>query len=315
MAKKKLTPEIISVSLNISPVNYFPKEHEYWLGDKQLNGITGMIGRQLFPDKYKDIPEAVLKKAAKRGSNIHDDCDAADSFGIINSPEAGDYLNKRTKLGFEHLSSEYIVSDEVCFATPIDKVFIKDGMVFLADIKTTYKLDEEYVAWQLSICEKWFKELNPNLEIGGLYAIWIRNGKVVFKEVDRIPIEEVNRLLECEINGEGYRGEEIIPQLPEEVNESLRVVSDFEALIVQKENEAKLLKEQRDKYLEVIETAFRSSGIKSWETENMKISLVDSTEKRTFETKRFVEENPELAEKYYKTTETKGYIKITLRNK
>ena len=315
MAKKKLTPEIISVSLNISPVNYFPKEHEYWLGDKQLNGITGMIGRQLFPDKYKDIPEAVLKKAAKRGSNIHDDCDAADSFGIINSPEAGDYLNKRTKLGFEHLSSEYIDSDEVCFATPIDKVFIKDGMVFLADIKTTYKLDEEYVAWQLSICEKWFKELNPNLEIGGLYAIWIRNGKVVFKEVDRIPIEEVNRLLECEINGEGYRGEEIIPQLPEEVNESLRVVSDFEALIVQKENEAKLLKEQRDKYLEVIETAFRSSGIKSWETENMKITLVDSAEKRTFETKRFVEENPELAEKYYKTTETKGYIKITLRNK
>ena len=54
------------------------------------------------------------------------------------------------------------------------------------------------------------------------------------------------------------------------MNESLKVVSDFEALIVQKENEAKLLKEQRDKYLEVIETAFRSSGIKSWETENMK---------------------------------------------
>ena len=143
----------------------------------------------------------------------------------------------------------------------------------------------------------------------------MRNGKVVFKEVERIPIEEVNRLLECEINGESYRGEGLIPQLPEDVNESLRVVSDFEALIVQKENEAKLLKEQRDKYLEVIETAFRSSGIKSWETENMKITLVDSAEKRTFETKRFAEENPDMAEKYYKTTETKGYIKITLRNK
>ena len=47
----------------------------------------------------------------------------------------------------------------------------------------------------------------------------------------------------------------------------------------------------------------------------MKITLVDSAEKRTFETKRFVEENPDMAEKYYKTTETKGYIKITLRNK
>lgn len=302
-------------ALNISQVNYFPDEHEYWLGSIKLKGITGMIGRQLFHDKYKDIPEAVLKKAAERGSNIHDDCDAADSFGITNSKEAGDYLNKRIKLGFDHLDSEYIVSDNKYFATPIDKVFFKEGKVFLADIKTTYKLDEEYVSWQLSICEKWFKELNPDLEIGGLYAIWIRNGKVVFKEVERIPIEEVNRLLECEINGESYRGEELIPQLPEDVNESLRVVSDFEALIVQKENEAKLLKEQRDKYLEVIEAAFRSSGIKSWETENMKITLVDSAEKRTFETKRFAEENPDMAEKYYKTTETKGYIKITLRNK
>ena len=321
MAKKKLTPEIISVSLNISPVNYFPKEHEYWLGDKQLNGITGMIGRQLFPDKYKDIPEAVLKKAAKRGSNIHDDCDAADSFGIINSPEAGDYLNKRTKLGFEHLSSEYIVSDEVCFATPIDKVFIKDGMVFLADIKTTYKLDEEYVAWQLSICEKWFKELNPDLEIGGLYAIWIRNGKVLFKEVKRVPIEDVNRLLDCEINGVIYSDNSDnsesseIQALPEELNKSLILVQDFEALIVQKEREAKELKELRDKYVEVIESAFKESGIKSWETEKMKISLVDSTEKRTFDSKRFAEENAELAEKYYKVSNVKGYVKITLKNK
>ena len=133
-------------ALYASPVTYFPDEHEYWLGSIKLNGITGMIGRQLFPDKYKDIPEAVLKKAAERGSNIHDDCDAADSFGTINSKEAGDYLNKRIKLGFDHLGSEYIVSDNKYFATPIDKVFFKEGKVFLADIKTTYKLDEEYVS-------------------------------------------------------------------------------------------------------------------------------------------------------------------------
>lgn len=36
------------------------------LGEKQLQGVTGMIGRQLFPDKYKDIPDFVLKKAAAR---------------------------------------------------------------------------------------------------------------------------------------------------------------------------------------------------------------------------------------------------------
>ena len=39
------------------------EDHEYWLGDKRLTGITGIISRQLFPDKYKAVPEKVLKAA------------------------------------------------------------------------------------------------------------------------------------------------------------------------------------------------------------------------------------------------------------
>lgn len=38
------------------------------LGEKQLQGITGMISRQLFPDKYKDVPDFVLKRAAEKGA-------------------------------------------------------------------------------------------------------------------------------------------------------------------------------------------------------------------------------------------------------
>ena len=44
-----------------SHVLFNPDEHTYQLGDKELRGITSVIGRQLFPDKYRDVPEDVLR--------------------------------------------------------------------------------------------------------------------------------------------------------------------------------------------------------------------------------------------------------------
>ena len=42
------------IELVKSGVVFNEENHTYFLGDKQLSGITGMIKRQLFPDKYKE---------------------------------------------------------------------------------------------------------------------------------------------------------------------------------------------------------------------------------------------------------------------
>ena len=54
-----------------SPVVYNDIDHTYTLGDTTLKGITGMIGRQLFPDKYSNVPEGLLRSAAEKGKAIH----------------------------------------------------------------------------------------------------------------------------------------------------------------------------------------------------------------------------------------------------
>ena len=59
------------IELVKSSVVFNEENHTYMLGEKQLQGITGMISRQLFPDKYKDVPDFVLKRAAEKGSLIH----------------------------------------------------------------------------------------------------------------------------------------------------------------------------------------------------------------------------------------------------
>ena len=59
------------IELVKSAVVFNEENHTYLLGDKLLQGITGMISRQLFPNKYKDIPEFILKRAAEKGSFMH----------------------------------------------------------------------------------------------------------------------------------------------------------------------------------------------------------------------------------------------------
>ena len=56
------------IELVKSSVVFNEENHTYMLGEKQLQGITGMISRQLFPDKYKDVPDFVLKRAAEKGA-------------------------------------------------------------------------------------------------------------------------------------------------------------------------------------------------------------------------------------------------------
>ena len=70
-----------------SNVIFNQEQHTYTLNGVLLIGITGMLKRQLFPDKYKDIPEYILNKAAEYGSMIHEVLELVDDIGIEHSSQ------------------------------------------------------------------------------------------------------------------------------------------------------------------------------------------------------------------------------------
>ena len=47
------------------------ERHTYTLNGKPLMGITGILHKYIFPDKYSNIPQAILDRAAERGHEIH----------------------------------------------------------------------------------------------------------------------------------------------------------------------------------------------------------------------------------------------------
>lgn len=297
------------VELVKSSVVFNEENHTYMLGEKQLQGITGMVSKQLFPDKYKDIPDFVLKKAAEKGSLIHDQCRFADTTGLPpESIEAENYISMRVNAGYKALANEYTVSDNKYFASNIDCVWVKNDRVSLGDIKTTQYLDEEYLSWQLSIYAYLFELQNPLLKIDKLFGIWVRGDKYKLVEIPRKTDEEVKKLMECEIKGERY-----LPNLPVPSDNKSLIPMQLVNTIIGIEEELAALTEFQKKYKEELKTAMRENGVKSWDSGRLRVSYTPSSMGKSFDTKKFQEDHPELYSKYLKVFAKSDSIRVTIR--
>lgn len=159
------------IQLAQSAVVFNEVDHTYNYLGNFLSGVTSLLHRTLFADKYNGIDPAVLAKAAAYGHNIHEQIELVDTLGVESqTPAVQSYLQMKADLGLTTLANEYLVSDEEYIASSIDIIF--DDLT-LADIKTTSRLDMEYLSWQLSMYAYLFERQNPSLKVPRLLAIWL----------------------------------------------------------------------------------------------------------------------------------------------
>lgn len=296
------------IELIKSSVVFNEENHTYFLGDKQLEGITGMIGRQLFPGKYKDVPEFILKRAAEKGGRIHAQCQFADATGITEGIEAENYISERVSAGFEAIANEYTVSDNEFFASNIDCVWCRDDRVSLADIKTTYSLDKEYLSWQLSIYAYLFELQNPSLKVDQLFGIWLRGNKSELVPIERKPDAEVKKLMECEIKGEQYMPTEVVP-----ANDQQLLSAQLVNAIIDIEEQASYVSSIQKNYKEKVKAAMKEYNVKVWDAGRLRVSYTPPSESSSFDTKKFQAEHPDLYSQYLKTVTKADSIRITIR--
>ena len=288
-----------------SGVVFDAASHTYTYEDRTLSGITSLLKRQLFPDMYADIDPEVLQRAADRGTLVHQACELADEGFEVDTPEAVNYLKLKEENDLFFEQSEYLVSDNEHYASCIDKVYrISDDTFCLADIKTTYSLNKEYVTWQLSIYAYLFELQNPGAKVDAIYAIWLRDDKSNMVLLNRKPNEEVATLLSCDAQGIQYT-----PQTA-----SLPVLtSEAEQLIVDIEAQIKQLEEQKNNLREGIMRAMVQAGIYSWKGDQVSITRKTASTRKTFDTKRFEKEYPELYNQYVKETLTSEVLQIKIK--
>ena len=172
--------EITRIELKDSEVLFNKELHEYWLEGKQLSGITGMLQRQLFPNEFDGIPEAMLQEAAKYGTEVHESIEAFDTCWINDgTQEVQDYITLCNENNLVHERSEYTVTDGKDWASNIDKVYRSSNSTFsIGDIKTYGTMTSEKIEkarWQLSIYAYFFELQNKGARVEKLFIIHIRN--------------------------------------------------------------------------------------------------------------------------------------------
>ena len=306
-----MTAETKKITLNVPRVTFIEESHQYFIGKKELKGVTGTLIKKAFPDTYKNIPEAVLKKAAERGGLIHN---TFETFCSIFDADIKKYPNPTEELQAFHsmlvafdlhyVASEYLVTDGENFASAIDGIFAdKEGNIYLVDYKTTATLHYDNVSLQLSIYAKWFEEQNPDLKVKEIVCMWFKNGQSKFQPLPRVADYQIDDLINA------YLADDTDYQYKVEVPEQFSALEQEYRLITARMDALKI---KQDELKEKIMKMMEANKQKSIKTQFASYSYVESTTKRTLDTKLFKEKYPNAYEKLTKVSISKPSIRIKL---
>ena len=142
-------------------ISFDKQTHTYTNDGRLLLSVTEVIKRYVFPDLYSNVPDEVLAKAAERGTATHAIIEKYIKGTLTNEEyeenksDVDAFVNEIDKRHLFLGQSECIVSDSELLAGTIDIIGLfnegKGERVIIADIKTTSKLNIEYLQWQLSL--------------------------------------------------------------------------------------------------------------------------------------------------------------------
>ena len=284
------------IELKDSGVLFNKERHEYWLGNRQLSGITGMLQRQLFPDEFNNVPEEALKEAARYGTEVHESIEAFDSSWINDgTQEVLDYISLCQENNLVHERSEYTVTDGENWASNIDKVYRSSDDTFsLGDIKTYGTMTPEKLEkarWQLSIYAYFFELQNKGAKVDRLFILHIRNKA------------KQDGTFDHDLQGKQFVNPYSIP-------DKYRKQEDYIRRLIQTKNETEArLSEIKSEILEDME----SKGVKTWDTGTMRLTRKLPTTRLSFNATQFKADHPELDySPYERTSNVSGSLMIAV---
>lgn len=286
--------------------------HIYYTVDgKPLIGVTSLMKKHGLSPDYSMVPPEVLERAAERGTAVHRALQSYDDGDtVVFDATVKAYAKAMSMKGLQVIASEYLVSDGECVASSIDKV-LADGS--LADVKTTAEPHYDSVRRQLSIYKHLFEAQNPGLKVPHIYLIHVRNARVKIEELEPVDDAEVRRLLDCERDGLPYAPETqengLIPLDPSEEVQLVRLEREMADLAAKTAE----LKAVRDAIYAKLYDSLSRAKVKSIDRGAYKVTLVSPSLRESIDSARLKKEMPEVAEKYMKTSEVKGGVRVTIK--
>lgn len=277
---------------------YEDDENHYYVNEKnkRISGLTDLLKRHGLAPDYGNIPPWILKEAAHKGSVIHAECQMWDMAGI--EPSTLDGIAYKD-LELSVIANEFLVSYKDIVATKID-VILADYSV--CDIKTTSKLNIEYVTWQCSI-GAYMLEKQCNIKVPYIYLIHLRDGIAKVIQLERKTNEEIEQLLDAE-----EKGIILLPTVKEPSYElSTQLQKDIKKTLLLYDEMSKKI----DKFREFLALEMERTGTTSIKSDSFSITYKKGGSRKVFDHKKCVEENPEMSI-FYKNSDVKSSVIIKL---
>lgn len=172
-------------------LEYIEDTHTYICDGVILPSITQII-KYKFKNKYSNVSESVLSKAAEKGTEVHKAIENYEKYKIedVNCVELRNYKFLKKQYCFDCLNNEVpiiLFVDQKPFAAGrLDLELLKDNLYGLGDIKRTATLDKDYLAYQLNLYRIGFQQCY-DIEISFLYGLHLREN---VRKCVNIPINE-----------------------------------------------------------------------------------------------------------------------------
>lgn len=191
-----------------SCLEFFDDTHTYLFDGIILPSVTQII-KLKFGHKYDAVPSYILQRASEKGTAVHSAIERYCKFGEDSElPELHNFKFLRDHYGFKVEGNEIPIvlfkEDNPVCAGRLDLVLEQDGKTGLADIKRTYNLDKEYLAYQLNLYRLAYQQCYDT-EISFLKGVHLREEKRKYVDV---PVNEtiawnlIDQFLEREKNNE-----------------------------------------------------------------------------------------------------------------
>ena len=177
-------------------VEFIEETHQYFVDGIETPSVSTILSKTIFKDKYSGIPQHVLDLASKYGTSIHlaieidmtDHLETREQFTAFR-----DWKKIQEDNFIVPTKQENMIYSELGYCGTYDMEAVVMGYLCLLDVKTTSKLDAEYISWQLSMYE-----YASGKTFDKLYAIWLpkrQYGLPKLHEVERKTEQEIKDLI------------------------------------------------------------------------------------------------------------------------
>lgn len=184
-------------------VEYIDETHTY-LVDGEIKPSITQILKHKFGKKYDDVDKETLQRASERGTATHKAIEDYCKLGIqTDLKELNNFVFLQKTFKFEVIDNEIPIilffKGKPVACGRLDLVLNYAGLS-LGDIKRTYTLDKEYLAYQLNLYRIGYQQCYGK-EILGLYGLHLRED---VRKFVKLPINEemAMNLLEEYLKGE-----------------------------------------------------------------------------------------------------------------